>query len=200
MKSRTAPWLFWTAIIALAVFAGAMAAVARSIVRDASKQELQPADAIVVFGAAEYAGRPSPVFRARLDHANDLFRRGLAPLLITTGGHAADAKFSEGGVGRDYLMRHGVPEAALLAETEASDTSESARTIAAMMRDRRLKSCIAVSDAYHVFRIRKMLERQGLRVYLAPRADSRPKSAWQRGAAILRESISFLLWRAGLHG
>ena len=200
MKPRNAPWLFWTAIVALAVFAGAIVAVARSIVRDAAKQELQPADAIVVFGAAEYAGRPSPVFRARLDHANDLFRRGLAPLLITTGGRASDPKFSEGGVGRDYLMRHGVPESALLAETEASDTSESAHTVAAMMRARQLKRCIAVSDAYHVFRIRKMLERQGMQVYLAPRADSRPRSAWQRGAAILRESISFLLWRAGLHG
>lgn len=200
MKTRNAPWLFWTAIVTLAVFAGAIAAVARSIVSDSTKQELQRADAIVVFGAAEYAGRPSPVFRARLDHANDLFHRGLAPLLITTGGHASDLKFSEGGVGRDYLMRHGVPESALLAETEASDTSESARTVAAMMRARQLKSCIAVSDAYHVFRIRKMLERQGLQVYLAPRADSRPKSTWQRGTAILRESLSFLLWRAGLHG
>jgi uncharacterized SAM-binding protein YcdF (DUF218 family) len=182
------------------VFIGALAAVARSVIRDSSKQDLQRADVIIIFGAAEYAGRPSPVFRARLDHANDLFHRGLAPLVITTGGHASDPKFSEGGVGRDYLMRHGVPESALMAETEASDTSESAQRVAAIMRARQLKSCIAVSDSYHVFRIRKMLERQGMQVYLAPRADSRPKSAWQRGVAIMRESISFLLWRAGLHG
>lgn len=187
-------------MVSLLVIFGLFAAVARSIVRDSSKQELAPADAIVVFGAAEYVGKPSPVFRARLDHAGELFRRGLAPIVITTGGHAADPKFSEGGVGRDYLMHHGVPEAALIAETEASDTSESAHSIAEIMQAHHLKSCIAVSDAYHVFRIRKMLENEGVQVYLAPRPDSRPKSLGLRGLAVLRESVSFLLWRAGMHG
>jgi uncharacterized SAM-binding protein YcdF (DUF218 family) len=200
VKLKFTPWLFWTAIVTLVLIVGALGVVSRSVIRDSEKQELQPSDAIVVFGAAEYAGRPSPVFRARLDHANDLFRRGLAPLVITTGGHASDPKFSEGGVGHDYLMRRGVPESALIAETQASDTSESAQLVAAIMRSHQLRSCIAVSDPYHVFRIRKMLERQGVQVYLAPRADSRPKSAWQSRGAILRESISFLLWRAGLHG
>src|SRR2546423_13386402 len=87
------------------------------IIETASLQEVHPADAIVVFGAAEYSGRPSPVLRARLDHALDLFHRGVAPVVITTGGAAADPRFSEGGVGRDYLMRHGVPERSLIAET-----------------------------------------------------------------------------------
>jgi len=72
-------------------------------------QEVHPADAIVVFGAAEYSGHPSPVLRARLDHALEIFHQGLAPVIITTGGAAADPKFSEGGVGHDYLMHHGVP-------------------------------------------------------------------------------------------
>ena len=187
-------------MVSVLVVVGLLTAVARSIVRDSQKQELAPADAIVVFGAEEYVGRPSPVFRARLDHAGELFRRGLAPIVITTGGHAADPKFSEGGVGRDYLMHHGVPEAALIAETEASDTSESARSVAAIMRAHQLRSCIAVSDAYHVFRIRKMLEKEGIQVYLAPRPDSPSKSPWQRSVALLRESVSFLLWRAGMHG
>jgi uncharacterized SAM-binding protein YcdF (DUF218 family) len=196
---KATPWLFWTAVVSALAVTGVFAAVSRSIIRDSYKQELQPADAIVIFGAAEYAGRPSPVFRARLDHANDLFRRGLAPIVITTGGHAADPKFSEGGVGHDYLMHHGVPEPALIAETRASDTSESAQSVAAIMRARQLRSCIAVSDAYHVFRIRKMLESQGVQVHLAPRVDSRPKSAAARLLALLRESVSFLLWRAGMH-
>jgi uncharacterized SAM-binding protein YcdF (DUF218 family) len=67
-----------------------------------------------------------------------------------------------------------------------------------IMRVNRMKSCIAVSDAYHVFRIRKLLEHEGLEVRLAPRPDSRPKSVWQRGVAILRESVSYLLWRVGI--
>ena len=192
--------LFWSAVGTATVLCIALGIVAHAIVQDSRKQELHSADAIVVFGAAEYDGRPSPVFRARLDHANDLFRMGLAPMVITTGGHAADPKFSEGGVGRDYLMRHGVPEASLMAETQASDSSESAVRVAALMRTRRLKSCIAVSDAYHVFRIRKLLEHQGMQVFVAPRTDSRPKSAWQRWGAIVRESTSYLLWRAGIRG
>src|ERR1700758_591888 len=92
------------------------------VVHEAGKQELHPADAIVVFGAAEYSGRPSPVLRARLDHAYDLFKQNLAPVVITTGGAAADPSFSEGGVGRDYLMHRGIRERNLIAETQGSDT------------------------------------------------------------------------------
>ena len=190
--------LFWTALAVLLLLLGFLASIAPSIVHDSRKQELDPADAIVVFGAAEYDGRPSPVFRARLDHANDLFRKGLAPVVITTGGAAADPKFSEGGVGHDYLMRKGIPESALIAETRASNTAESAERIATIMQTNQMKTCIAVSDAYHMFRIRKLLEHQGIQVLLAARPDSKPKSVWQRMLAIMRESASFLLWRAGV--
>jgi uncharacterized SAM-binding protein YcdF (DUF218 family) len=190
-------WLFAVAIPGT-VLAIVFAFLAHSVVHDAREQQLQPADAIVIFGAAEYDGRPSPVFRARLDHGYDLFRKALAPMVITTGGAAADPNFSEGGVGHDYLMRRGIPEMALIAETQASDTFESAQRVGVIMHANHMKSCIAVSDAYHVFRIRKMLEHEGLRVYVSPRADSRPKSVWQRGTAILRESASYLVWRLGV--
>ncbi|HKW17414.1 MAG TPA: YdcF family protein [Terriglobales bacterium] len=176
----------------------AFSVTSHRILRDAGSQELQPADAIIVFGAAEYDGRPSPVFRARLDHANQIFRMGLAPVIITTGGSAADPKYSEGGVGHDYLMRKGVPEAALIAETQASDTSQSAARVAAIMQENHMLSCIAVSDAYHMFRIHVMLEHRGLQVFLAPRPESRPKSVWQKFAALMRESASYLIWRSGL--
>src|SRR5712691_7112167 len=169
------------------------------VVHTASLQEIRPADAIVVFGAAEYSGHPSPVLRARLDHALDVFHRGVAPVVITTGGAAADPTFSEGGVGRDYLMRHGVPERSLIAETQGRDTAESAMRVAVIMRANRLHSCVAVSDAYHVFRIRKLLEHEGIApVYVAPRPDSRPHSVWQRTVAVLREATSYLLWRVGI--
>jgi len=189
--------LFWIAVIA-AVLAVTIVSIIPAIIHDSHEQQLHEVDAIVVFGAAEYDGRPSPVFRARLDHANNLFGKGLAPVVITTGGAAADPNFSEGGVGRDYLMRRGVPEPALIAETQASDTAESAERVAVIMRANHMRSCIAVSDAYHVFRIRKLLEHEGVQVFLAPRTDSRPKSAWQRGVALLRESVSYLVWLAGI--
>jgi uncharacterized SAM-binding protein YcdF (DUF218 family) len=192
--SKGRAWLFWT-LIPLFVLVGVFAGLTRAIIHDSEQQQLHAADAIVVFGAAEYDGRPSPVFRARLDHAYDLFRSKLAPVVITSGGAAADPNFSEGGVGHDYLMRRGIPESALIAETQASDTAESAARVAVIMRANGMNSCIAVSDAYHVFRIRKMLENQKLRVYVAPRPDSRPRALYQRGVAVLRESVSYLLWR-----
>lgn len=168
------------------------------IARAGSMQELRAADAIVVFGAAEYAGHPSPVYRARLDHAYELFERGLAPVVITTGGSGADPSFSEGGVGHDYLMRRGVPDADLIAETQGSDTARSAERVAVIMRTNHMRSCLAVSDAYHVFRIRKLLEHQGVTVYLAPRPDSRPHALHQRLDAVLREALSYMLWRLHL--
>jgi len=169
------------------------------IIHTASLQEVQSEDAIVVFGAAEYSGRPSPVLRARLDHALELFHRGVAPVVITTGGAAADPSFSEGGVGRDYLMHHGVPERSLIAETQGRDTAESAMRVGVIMRANGLRSCVAVSDAYHVFRIRKLLEHEGIGpVYVAPRLDSKPHSVVQRWFAVLREASSYLLWKLGM--
>jgi uncharacterized SAM-binding protein YcdF (DUF218 family) len=191
----------WWLLLILAAVAGlvVLAVTAVRVVHTASLQEIHPADAIVVFGAAEYAGRPSPVLRARLDHALELFARGVAPVIITTGGAAADPSFSEGGVGRDYLVRHGVPDRSVIAETQGRDTSESAVRVAVIMRANGLRSCIAVSDAYHVFRIRKLLEHEGVaRVYVAPRPESRPRTTWQREVAVLREATSYLLWRVGI--
>ena len=192
---------WWARLLILLVGGVVLFLVVTSVqvIETSSRQEIQPADAIVVFGAAEYSGHPSPVLRARLDHALDLFHRGIAPVVITTGGAAADPHFSEGGVGRDYLMHHGVPERSLIAETQGRDTAESAVRVAVIMRANGLHSCIAVSDAYHVFRIRKLLEHEGIRpVYTAPRLDTRPHSIFQRAVAALREATSYLLWKFGV--
>jgi len=195
------PWrwglrLLMAAVLALLAF---FAITAIQIVHSANSQEIHQADAIVVFGAAEYSGRPSPVLKARLNHALDLFHRGLAPVVITTGGAALDPVYSEGGVGENYLMHQGVPESRLIAETQGRDTAESAVRVAVIMHANGLHSCIAVSDAYHVFRIRKLLEHEGIGpVYLAPRPDSRPHSFTQRAVAVMREATSYLLWRVGV--
>ncbi len=190
----------WRTFLLLTLAAAAFLAVtAFRIVRTASLQQDIHADAIVIFGAAEYDGHPSPVLRARLDQGYRLFEQGLATVVITTGGAAADPKFSEGGVGHDYLLHRGIPERALIAETQGRDTSESASRVAVIMRANKMHSCIAVSDAYHVFRIRELLQSQGIMpVYVAPRPDSRPHSVMQRCVAVLRESASYLLWTLGV--
>jgi uncharacterized SAM-binding protein YcdF (DUF218 family) len=195
------PPRWWLRLLVLAIVAVALflAITAVQVAHTASLEELHPADAIVVFGAAEYSGRPSPVLRARLNHAFDLYERHLAPVVITTGGAAADPTFSEGGVGEEHLRKRGIPENALIAETQGSNTAESAQRVAVIMRANGLHSCIAVSDAYHVFRIRKLLEHEGIGpVYVAPRPDSLPHSAWQRTVAVFREASSYLLWRVGI--
>ena len=197
-RRRHSPWPLWVVALAAAGVAVLLGISSVQIVHDADLQEVHPADAIVVFGAAEYAGRPSPVYRARLDHAYDLFQQGAAPVVITTGGAAGDPTFSEGGVGHDYLMRRGIPEAKLIAETQGTDTASSAERVAVIMRANRMRSCVAVSDEYHVFRIRKLLEHEGVQVYLAPRPDSRPRSVWQKALAVLREAASYLAWRLNI--
>ncbi len=198
-RHRPRRWWLRLLLLAITVALAFLAVTAAHIVAAASQQDVPHSDAIVVFGAAEYSGRPSPVLKARLDHALDLFHRGVAPVVITTGGAASDPKFSEGGVGKDYLMRHGIPERSLIAETQGRDTSESATRVGVIMHANGLHSCVAVSDAYHVFRIRKLLEHEGIGpVYTAPRPDSRPRNVFQRMFAVLREATSYMLWQIGI--
>ena len=166
------------------------------IMREAGVDEEHPVDAIVVFGAAEYVGHPSPVYRARLDHAYNLFERGLAPVIITTGGAGNDPHFSEGQVGRDYLESRGVPDGNLIAETQGGDTDESTQRVAVILRANDMHSCLLVSDAYHMFRAKQMMAAQGIRAYVSPRTGSIPKTTVGRFMAALRESFSYLLYKA----
>lgn len=186
-------WKKWPLWLLLAVVAY-VAAVYRGIMVNSAGDPLQKTDAIVVFGAAEYDGRPSPVYRARLDHAAELYRLGLAPMVITTGGAGADPHFSEGEVGREYLTSRGIPDSRLIAETQSPDTAESARRVATIMRANGMHTCLAVSDGYHIFRIRRMLGRQGIAVIGAPRPNSKPASFWKRQEAVWHEIASFTLW------
>ena len=194
---RRGPWLA-VLLAALGFFLIFLGFTGYHIVRAAGESPTHAADAIVVFGAAEYAGRPSPVYRARLDHAFELFQKGMAPVVITTGGAAQDPDYSEGGVGRDYLARRGIPEENLIAETQSSDTAQSAVRVANIMRANKMKTCIAVSDAYHVFRIRAVLENEGVTTEVAPRPESRPRSRWEKFMAMMREATSYFLWEVGM--
>lgn len=166
----------------------------------AHRDEARPADAIAVFGAAEYDGRPSPVLRARLDHALELYKRGIAPLVITLGGgYAADANHSEGGVGENYLLAHGVPEAAIIAETESDNTEQSAERLAVIARENNLSSIVVVSDGTHLFRIHALCEHDGLQVYTSPRPVGRSISWQERAERLGHEILSYTAWRLHVH-
>ncbi|MGZ8412927.1 MAG: YdcF family protein [Gemmatirosa sp.] len=118
-------------VLVLATWIGALVAVVAAANRDAA----QPATAIIVLGAAQYDGRPSPVLRARLDHAVALWRRGLAPRLIVTGGRRAGDRTSEAATSRRYAVQHGVPDSAILLESEGRTTAESMRAAAALLAE-----------------------------------------------------------------
>lgn len=167
------------------------------VARQARIDEAREADAIVVLGAAQYWGKPSPVLKARLDHALELYNRNLAPRIITTGGQGPGAKFSEGEVSRDYLSENGVPAEFVTVEDEGRSTMQSAAAVAEIMDRMRLKSCIIVSDDYHIHRVKQMLEERGLEVYGSPRV-SRTQDEWTRRKRLARESLSYILWRIGI--
>jgi uncharacterized SAM-binding protein YcdF (DUF218 family) len=137
-----------------------------------SRDEARPAQAIVVLGAAQYAGKPSPVLRARLDHALELWNRHLASLLILTGGTGSGDTTSEAAVGRTYARKHGVPDSAILVETEGRTTSESMRAVAGMLEVRGLQSALLVSDPFHMLRLRILARRFGFTPYTSPTQTS----------------------------
>lgn len=188
--------------IALRVFLIAVAGVfcysgwiAFRIVRNAQGDTPRKADVIVVFGAAEYVGRPSPVLKARLDHALSLYRDNMATMVITTGGSGLDPVYSEGGVGKNYLMKQSVPETAIIAETQGNDTAESADRVGTIMRKNKMRTALVVSDAYHIFRIKRMMKNQGVEAFGEPRPDSLPKTSWGRVSGVAREVVSFWAWK-----
>src|SRR5262249_5646251 len=132
--------------------------IARNIERQSTVDEARTADVIVVLGAAEYRGQPSPVLEARLNHALFLYRQGLSTRILTTGGAGGDPKFTEGEVARAYLSKHDIPSEAIIVESEGESTVHSTFAAAEIMRRLNLKSCIVVSDGYHIYRVKKMLE------------------------------------------
>jgi len=161
--------------------------------------ESRPADAIAIFGAAEYDGRPSPVFRARLDHGLALYQQGVAPLIITLGGSAEEDSHSEGGVGHDYLLAQGVPEGRIIAETQSSDTKESAERLALIAGANHLRRIVVVSDGTHLFRIHALCGEEGLDVYTSPRPPGKPISRWQAAQRLCHEIASYTAWRLHMH-
>lgn len=156
------------AAVVLIAWVISMLAVERAGQRD----EAQRANAIVVLGAAQYVGRPSPVLRARVDHAVSLWKRGLAPTLILTGGTGVGDTTSEAAVARKYAMSQGVPDRVIVIEIKGRTTSESMRAVARIMDDREQNSVILVSDPFHMLRLSILARRFGLEPYTSPTRTS----------------------------
>src|ERR1700685_718731 len=191
-------WILGIALLAvLFIVSREVVHVSREIQQESLLDEAQPADAIIVLGAAEYRGRPSPVLEARLNHALILYLKGLAPRVITTGGAGGDPVFTEGSVGRSYLTAHGVPPEAIVVEREGESTAQSVAAVVEIMRRMNLKRAIVVSDGYHIFRVKTMLESIGMQAYVSPR-PSIPPGEWRARWQDIRHAVGYLLWRAGI--
>jgi uncharacterized SAM-binding protein YcdF (DUF218 family) len=152
--------------------------------------QLRKADAILVLGAAQYNGRPSPVLKARIDHALDLWNQGLAPRLIFTGGIGAGDTISEGEVGRRYAMKHGVPDSVIMVDRVGSTSRESMEAAATLMRGDGLHSALIVSDSYHMLRLMLLARQADIASQRAPTPDGPiDREPVTRRHYVLRESL-----------
>ncbi len=187
-----------TATLLLLLLLGYLLYVARQIAQQSAREEARPADVILILGAAEYRGKPSPVLQARLNHALLLYLRGLAPFLLTTGGSGGD-RYTEAEVARDYLVQHAVPSESILVDAEGSTTAQSVDAAAEIMRRMGLHSCIVVSDGYHIYRVKRLLQAQGLKVFGSPRPDRGRSTATERRWLYFRQACGFFLWQMGIN-
>jgi uncharacterized SAM-binding protein YcdF (DUF218 family) len=181
--------VLWTALVAAVILYG-------------RRDQAQQAGAIVVLGAAQYVGRPSPVLRARLDHAITLWERGLARRLVLTGGTGMGDTTSEAAVGRRYVLQHGVPAGAILLESEGMTTSQSLRGVANLLAEQEDKRVILVSDPFHMLRLSILARRMGLEPYPSPtRTSPISANAPERWKYVMSESfkvpVAYLLGPAG---
>jgi uncharacterized SAM-binding protein YcdF (DUF218 family) len=185
------------AMAAITFALGYLMALSVRIARQSAHDEARPADVIVVMGAAEYRGHPSPVLKLRLDHAVDLYRQKLAPFIMTTGGPGGDPSFTEGGVGRSYLIDRGIPAESIIVEDEGETTAYSLSAAAEILKRMGLRSAIVVSDGYHIFRVKRILEQEGFIVYGSPRAPGE-NGPVREGWLIFRQAVGYSLWKIGL--
>ncbi len=160
---------------------------------DAAGDDVVPAEAIVVLGAAQYDGVPSPVLRARLDHAFDLYERGLAPVIVVTGGRQPGDRFTEATAGYDHLRARGVPDEAIRKEVHGRTTFESLRSTSKFLHDEGIEDVILVSDGYHSKRALEIADEVGLEARVSPSRTT--LSGASRLRAELRETIAVGLGR-----
>ena len=197
--SRRGRFVLVLFLVLLLVAAGWFGWVFHQIELTGSRDDAHPADAIAVFGAAEYAGRPSPVLHARLDKALSLYQRQIAPVIVTLGGGSdKDSGKTEGGVGRDYRLAQGVPYDSIIAETHSFDTEQQVLDLANIAAAEHFHHIVVVSDGTHLFRIAELCRRAGLNVYTSPRAPLGHLDDYDRAARMAHEILSYTAMRLNL--
>lgn len=166
-------------------------------IRDvAVHDEARPASAIIVLGAAQYNGRPSPVLKARLDHALDLYNNGYARAIITTGSYGPDPNFSEAEVGKKYLVERGASVADIVTEQGSGTTHDSIEAASGLLKAKGWETVLVVSDGFHLFRAKKMFSDNGIIAYTSPAPNSPIETgASQRFWHSLREVVLFSAYR-----
>jgi uncharacterized SAM-binding protein YcdF (DUF218 family) len=168
------------------------------IIAQGNLDERRPADAIVVLGAAQYNGTPSPVLEARVRHAVELYKLGIAPILIVTGGKATGDRTTEAAAARSWAEANGVPASAILAEDQGRTTLESLAAVAAIMRERGMTSAVFVSDRTHMLRVLRIAIDQRIVAWGSPTTtsptDTDPRS---REAAVVHELGALALYFVG---
>ena len=169
-------------VVVAALIVGYYVVTVVQVWRAARADAVRPSDAIVVLGAAQYDGRPTPVYRARLDHAVELYEQGVAPLVVVTGGKIPGDRFTEAGAGADYLIARGVPDTAILRETTSRSSWESLRASARFLFDRDARRVVLVSDPFHSLRIRLIADEVGFDAVTSPTRTSPIRGAgeWRR--------------------
>lgn len=157
-----------TILVAVGVVLAAVVCVNVSQVWIAGRTDDRgPVDAIVVMGAAQYDGRPTPQFQARLDHALDLWMNGVAPIIVTTGGNQPGDRFTEGGSGAKYLNERGVDASSLIIEESGSTTRRSLLGVVELLRQRGAQHVVVVTEPFHALRSKLIAQDLGLRVALS---------------------------------
>jgi uncharacterized SAM-binding protein YcdF (DUF218 family) len=147
------------------------------------------AQAIVVLGAAQFNGKPSKVLAARLDHAADLFKRGLAPLIVVTGGKQPGDNFTEAQASANYLAQHGVPGGAIERETTSSNSYDELAATARFLHERDINDVVLVSDPFHAYRINAIAHDVGLNAHVSPTPSS-PVHGVDNAEALVRETVA----------
>lgn len=166
-------------------------------IRDyAVRDEAHPADAIVILGAAQYNGRPSPVLKARLDHAYDLYKHGLARTIITTGSYGPDPNFSEAQVSTHYLVQRGIDVASIMTDQGSGSTYDTIQAVSGVLKAKGWKTALVVSDGFHLYRAKRMFADNGIVTYTSPAPNSPIElEASQRFWHSLREVVLFSAYR-----
>ncbi|MFH1187478.1 MAG: YdcF family protein [bacterium] len=162
----------------------------------ANIDDAQKADAIVVLGAAQWNGSPSPILKTRLDHALSLYKKGFSSKFILTGGIGKEEKISEARAGKDYLIKNGVDSENIFMEEKGHTSLESLREAAQILEKQNFKSIILVSDGFHMIRIKKMAKDLGIKAFASPvlAKESIISSNYVKIKYIMREVFVYIMY------